>query len=434
MNRPTVLPMDKDTEGAILCRLILFPNDRDEIFDYTRPDDFDATLHRLVYLAAHKLHHEGTKFDLNSIVATLCDDGKLSAVGGAHKVGEIVDNPMSIDIAHDSARLRGLSLRRRLITGAMRIQQTAERLDVPADEALEQAQGLILELSHSNLNSQSVTVGESLQCVIEASEVAFKAGGKLNKIQTGLADYDRTTGGLGKKQLILIAARPGVGKTALVINNISVNAARAGYPVHIFSFEMSADEITHRMLAAETGIPTDRIEQGKLKKDEWTALNEAAGRLHDLPIIIEDVSGITYSEVWRRARRVQARLKTALVVVDYIQLVRGDRKNGRVEEVSSVSRALKVLAKELCLPVVACCQLNRDIENRQDPTPRLSDLRDSGALEQDADIVTFISPGQIEGTMFLRTEKNRNGPTGKAEVIFFKERMAFANKEWRNQT
>lgn len=425
MNRIDVLPMDKDTEGAILSRLILWPNDRDEIFDYTQPDDFNATRHRLVYLAAHKLHHAGVDFDLNAIVATLKDDGKLSTVGGAHKVAEIIDYPMSQDITHDSSRLRGLSLRRRLITAGTRIAQTAERLDVPADEALEQAQGMILELSQSNLNSQSVTVAESLQCVIESSEAAYREGGKISKIQTGLIDWDRTTGGLGKKQLILIAARPGMGKTALAINNIAVKAAKDSYPVHIFSFEMSSDEITYRMLAAETGIPTDRIEQGKLSDDEWHEVTRAAGKLHDLPITIEDVSGITYSEVWRRARRVQARRKTALVVVDYIQLVRGDKKNGRVEEVSSVSRALKVLAKELCVPVVAACQLNRGIENRTDQTPKLSDLRESGSLEQDADIVTFISPGEIEGTMTLRTEKHRNGPRGRAEVIFFKERMLF---------
>jgi replicative DNA helicase len=428
MNRDLVLPNDENTESAILCRLIVWPNDRDEIFDHTQPDDFYTTLHRLVYLVAHKLHHAGVNFDLNAIVSTLSDEGKLSTVGGAHKVAEIVDSAMSVSIVHDAARLRGLSLRRWLITGAERIRQTAERLDVPADEALEVSQGIILELSQSNLNSQSVTVAESLQCVIETSEAAYREGGKISKIQTGLIDWDRTTGGLGKKQLILIAARPGMGKTALVINNFAVRAAKDSYPVHIFSFEMSSDEITYRMLAAETGIPTDRIEQGKLSNDEWREVNEAASKLHDLPIVIEDVSGITYSEVWRRARRVQARRKTALVVVDYIQLVRGDKKNGRVEEVSSVSRALKVLAKELCVPVVACCQLNREIESRQDPIPKLSDLRESGALEQDADIVTFISPGEIDGTMTLRTEKHRNGPRGKAEVIFFKERMVFSNK------
>lgn len=307
----------------------------------------------------------------------------------------------------------------------------AHRIEIAVDELLSRAQADLLSIDDGGRDNAEPL---ARLCLGAEDRLIARAQGHASGLPTGFADIDNLTAGLGNGDLLLLAARPSMGKTALALN-IARNVAGAGHGVLFFSLEMSSVQLFERLLAAESGVNSHRIRTGRLNTEDWDGIAAAQGTLHDLPIFIDDSPGLHVSELRCRARRQGRAQAIRLVIVDYLQLLAGERQHGRTEEVSSISRNLKLLARELELPVLALSQLSRNCEGRDDKRPRLSDLRDSGALEQDADVVAFI---YREGVYNRKAEpdlaevqiaKHRNGPTGTVALQFSRRTTRFYDRK-----
>ena len=401
-------------------------------------DAFFTTDHQLIYAAILAVYDRVSNADPLLVADELKRTNQINRTGGAGYLYElqapIVETESTefyADILHEKAT------RRQLIRAGGTIRELAQDESIELGEVLNQSQESIFELGQNRAERGFQPINPLITSSIDAIEKLFKKQDRFLGVPTGFMDFDHMTSGLQPGNFIIIAARPSMGKTTLVLNmaqNIAIDYER---PVAIFSLEMPAQDIVMRMLSAESHIDFGRLRTGNFSEDYWRPLTDAAGRLSDAPILINDNRGLTVQGLRAEGRRLKGEHSNlALIIVDYLQLLRGTgRYNQREQEISEISRSLKVLAWELNVPIIACSQLSREVERRPDKQPQLSDLRESGAIEQDADLVAFLyredyyeeeeADDRVEANLMIK--KQRNGPTGTVVLYFTKKQMRFEN-------
>jgi replicative DNA helicase len=401
--------------------------------------DFYKPSHGHVYDAIQSLYGQGEPADPVTVAEELRRANLLDFVGGRTALLEIqAATPASANAGHYARIVNELALLRRLIAVAGDIAEMG--YDTPDDvvETLDRAESLVFEVAERRVSESMVGIQDALQSTLDDLEARYGDSSELVGVPTGFLDLDSILYGLQKSNLVIVAARPGMGKTSLALGMARNVATTTGRPVVFFSMEMGTLELTKRLLAMEARVEATRLWTANISDSDWTRLGHAVGRLAEAKLYIDDNPHCTVMEMRAKARRMRARYgDLALIVVDYVQLMTPStsrRLENRQVEVSEISRGLKILARELDCPVVALSQLNRQVEYRQDKRPMLADLRESGGLEQDADVVTFIYRDEVynpasddRGKAEIIVAKHRNGPTGKAELAFLPQRAEFEN-------
>ena len=401
-------------------------------------DAFFTTDHQLIYTAILAVYERVSNADPLLVADELKRTHQINRAGGAGYLYElqapIVETESTefyADILHEK------STRRQLIQAGSQIRELAQDETVELAEILNQSQEAVFELGQDKSQRGFHPIRPLITTSIDAIEKLYHKADRFLGIPTGFMDFDHMTSGLQPGNFIIIAARPSMGKTTLVLNMAQNIALEQERPVAIFSLEMPAQDIVMRMLASESRIDFGRLRTGNFSEDYWRPLTEGASRLAEAPILINDNRGLTIQGLRAEGRRLKGEYNDlALIIVDYLQLLRGTgRYNAREQEISEISRALKVLAWELSVPIIACSQLSREVERRPDKQPQLSDLRESGAIEQDADLVAFLyredyyeeeeAGDRVEANLMIK--KQRNGPTGTVVLYFTKKQMRFEN-------
>ena len=404
----------------------------------------DAAFHRegnrRIFRAMVRLYGRGDVIDVVTLTDELKTAGELETSGGMAYLARLVDAvPTAANVSHHCRILRDKSVLRRLISSATEIiQESYEAPSGEVDETLDRAEQKIFEISQAEERGGFVRIKEILRSTMDRIDELTRNPGSITGVASGFADLDRMTAGFQPADLIVLAGRPSMGKTALALNIAQHTAIEAKVPVAVFSLEMSRESLVQRMLCAESKVDSSRVRTGRLRADDFTRLARGAGHLNTAPIWIDDTPALSPIELRAKVRRLHAEVGVGLVVLDYLQLMSGgDRAENRQQEISAISRSLKAIAKEVGVPLLALSQLSRAPEQREGNRPRLSDLRESGAIEQDADVVLFIfreemhrKPEEVEeknlaGKAELIVGKQRNGPTGSVDLYFHKAFTAF---------
>jgi len=436
-----MIPHNVEAEEAVLGSLLIDPEALFRVSPFLKGEDFYIQKNTWIYEAILAIHERRDPIDF----VTLCDElerrGQLEEIGGAAYITRLINAvPSAIHVESYGHIVEQAAIRRRLIGAASQIAQLAYQEAEDVDQTVDQAEQALFSVSQRRITRDLAPIQEVLGRYYDRIQYLVDHQGEPLGIPTGFADLDRLLGGLQRSDLILIAARPSVGKTSLCLS-IARNAARYGQHVAIFSLEMSAEQVVQRLVSAETQIDAQQLRLGRLAGDEMALFAQAIGVLADLPVFIDDTPSISVLQLRAKARRLHAEHGLDLILVDYLQLMSGDvRSENRVQEVSYISRSLKAVARELGLPVVAASQLSRAVEQRSDKRPVLADLRESGSLEQDADVVMFIYRDELyhpetekQHIADIIVAKHRNGPTG-AIQLFFRNRLAqFLDAETRQQ-
>jgi replicative DNA helicase len=438
-----VPPHNLDAEESLLGAMLL---SRDAISAATEAGveaaDFYKPAHSHIFEAVMSLYGQGEPVDPVTVSDELRRADLLDALGGRQALLRLqASTPASANAAHYATIVNELALLRRLIAVAGDIAEMGYDDSGEVSETLDRAESLVFEVAERRVSDSMTNVADALQETLDQLEARYGAPDDIVGAPTGYRDLDRQLMGLQASTLVVLAARPAMGKTALALGLAKGVASVARRPVMFFSMEMGTLELTKRLLAAEARVKASKLWTGKLTEQEWGSLSHAVGRLAELPLFIDDNPHCTVMEMRAKARRTKARQgDLGLVVVDYIQLMTpstGRRAENRQVEVAEISRGLKILARELECPVIALSQLNRQLEYRQDKRPMLADLRESGGLEQDADVVMFIyreevyggaeTPDSEKGKAEVIIAKHRNGPTGMVELTFIPDRAEFAS-------
>ena len=431
-----VPPQSLEAEESILSAILI---DNEVLFDVVEvlsPDDFYKTKNRLIFTAIIELFSKNEPVDLVTLANALQGSGELSNVGGAAYLAEMVDKvPVAANALHYARIVHDKACLRRLIerSNAVIKRCYADQSDV--DDVLNYAESAIFEISENKIKPAFYPIGKIIETNIDMLEERQGNKALITGVPTGFTKLDHMTAGFQGSDLLILAARPSMGKTALALN-IARNAAIDGQvPTAIFSLEMSKEQLSLRMLCAEARIDSSRLRSGFFSRDDWVKLTDAAGVLSEAPIYIDDAPDLSAMTIRAKARRLKMDKDLGLIFIDYLQLMKGQGNQERRDlEISDISRSLKILAKELNVPVVALSQLNRKLEERSDKRPQLSDLRESGALEQDADVVAFIYRDEVynkdennpnRGKAELIIAKQRNGPTGTVKLAFVREYTRF---------
>jgi replicative DNA helicase len=433
-------PQHIEAEQAVLGAMLISPDAVALATELLTADDFYRRPHQVIFQAMADLYEQGQPVDVITTTAALqAADGALESVGGAEYVANLAAAmPTALHVQHYASIVREKATLRRVIQAAGEIAQLAYSADVAAAEVLAEAERIILQLAQNQRVRDFTHISEVLEATFEKIEQLYESEGKLTGVPTGYSELDRMTSGLQRSDLIIVAARPSVGKTAFALNIAQNVAVRAGLPVAIFSLEMSKEQLVQRMLCAEAFIDGHKLRNGTLDADDWPKLSMAVSTLSNAPIYIDDTPGITVAEMRSKLRRLKAEVGLSFIVIDYLQLIHGRRmaSENRQQEISDISRSLKQLARELDVPVMALAQLSRSVEQRQDKRPMLSDIRESGSIEQDADVVAFLyrddyydPETEKKNVVEVLIGKQRNGPTGKVELVFLKNFNKFVNLE-----
>lgn len=421
---------------SVLGAALLSRSAASDVVELLAPEDFYRTAHRVVFEAIRELMHRGDAVDAVTLLDELASQGRLDEVGGAGAVHELVEAvPTAANAVYYARIVREKALLRRLIETGTRIARIGYDEGEDARAALDRAESLLYQVSQSGISSEYAQLRDLLNESFERIERLAENRSEVTGLATGFNDLDRVTAGLQDQNLIIIAARPSMGKSSLALNICEYVTAELRRPAIVFSLEMSKIEIVNRLLASQARIDTKRLQTGRLEDADWRKLGDALGRLSEAPLFIDDTPSITMLEIASKCRRLKQRHGLDLVVVDYLQLMSAHRHvENRVQEVSQLSRGLKMLAKELDIPVLALSQLSRNPENRTDKRPLLADLRESGSIEQDADVVGFIYRDEVydedspdKGTAELIIAKHRNGPTRTVRLAFLGHLTKFAN-------
>ena len=399
--------------------------------------DFYKPAHGQIYDAMYLLHGRGEPVDVVTVSEELRHRGLLDALGGRSTLLRIqAATPASANAEHYAGIVAELSLLRRLIGVAHDISEMGYSPDDDVADTLDRAEAMVFEVAERRVADSMTQLYPALEQTMEELERLYERESQLTGVPTGYTDIDGILLGLQPSSLVVVAARPGQGKTSFVMGAAAHVALETNKPVLFFSLEMGHLELTRRLLASEAHVDMQGLQTGRLSDQEWTKLNHAVGRLAEAPIFIDDNPHCTVMEMRAKARRIKARYgDIGLIVIDYLQLMTtGKRVENRQVEVSELSRGLKILARELNAPVVCCAQLNRQLEYRQDKRPMLADLRESGSIEQDADVVMFIyrdeyynPDSERMGSAEIIIAKHRNGPTGNAHLAFIARSTKFAN-------
>ncbi|MBU0734291.1 MAG: replicative DNA helicase [Proteobacteria bacterium] len=432
-----VPPHNVEAEQAILGGILINNDAMNQIADILSHDDFYREAHDALYEGMVQLYNRAEPIDIITLSEVLAKKKSLEKVGGTDYLALLVQAvSTSAGIVYYAEIVRNLAVRRRLISQCSTISELCFQVEESTEDLLDAAEQSIFDIAEA----QKREGFQSLKQVIDGSfkklESAAEFEGYVTGVPTGFEQLDRLTAGLQPSDLIIIAGRPSMGKTALALN-IGYNAAKkTGNAVAVFSLEMSRQQLGIRLLGFDSGIDATKLRTGSLRADDWPRLTESADRLSELPIFIDDSSAISVLEMKAKCRRLKKRSDVALVIVDYMQLIYGRRSaESRQLEMSEISRSLKGLAKDLDVPVVALSQLNRKVEDRPNKRPQLADLRESGAIEQDADVIVFIyrdeiyNPNSEENRNIAEIiiGKQRNGPTGSFKLTFQKELTRFRN-------
>jgi replicative DNA helicase len=439
-NLRRVPPQSLEAEQSVLGGILLENTALDRVVGLLGPEDFYREAHRRIFRAMLELAERNEPVDLVTLAEALRVRGELAEVGGGAYLAELAERvPTAANVVTYARIVRDRSILRGLIAAATDI--ATRGYDAPADVGalLDDAERRIFAIADREVRPAFVRIENVLTDTIKLIERLYEQKQAVTGVPTGFTDLDRLTAGLQPSDLIIIAGRPSMGKTAFALNIAAHAAMHAGCGVAIFSLEMSKEQLAMRLLCAEAQVDLARVRTGHLTDREFPRLAMAAGRLAEAPIYIDDTPALSVLELRAKARRLkrEPRARLGLIVVDYLQLMRSaEGKDSREQEISEISRSLKALAKELDVPVIALSQLNRQVENRNPPKPRLADLRESGAIEQDADVIAFIYRDEVynedsdkKNIAEIIVAKQRNGPTDSVELTFRREFTAFYNLE-----
>jgi replicative DNA helicase len=429
-------PYNQAAEQAVLGAILLAPDTFATANEIIKPEDFYVAGHRDLYRVLFKMAEVGCPIDLVTVTEALLQQGLLDKVGGAGYLASLAGAvPSAVNIGYYARIVAEKGLLRSIISTCSQLAAKGYDEAVEGEQLLGEAERMVLELSTRRQGRSYRSLRELLHEALERIERLYQnRGSGVTGLATGYKDLDELTCGLQPSDLILLAARPSMGKTSLALN-IARNAALSKImpvPVLVFSLEMSSDQVAQRLLCSEARVSQTSLRRGFVKDDEWPRLAKAAADLADAPVFVDDTPSISPFEMRSKARRLRAERNVGLIVVDYLQLMQlGKRAENRVQEISEISRFLKSLARELDIPVLALSQLSRAVEQRSDRKPQLSDLRDSGSLEQDADLVMFIyfEDPKLKRVADIIVAKHRNGPTGEKKLAFLESYTKFLNFE-----
>ncbi|UAL47433.1 replicative DNA helicase [Sutcliffiella horikoshii] len=435
-------PQNIEAEQAVIGAIFLEPSALTLASELVMPDDFYRAAHQKIYDCMLNLSDRGEPVDLVTVTSELANLKLLEEVGGVSYLSDIAGSvPTAANIEYYAKIVEEKSILRRLIRTATNIAQEGYSREDEVAGLLNEAEKQILEVSQRKNSGVFQNIKDVLVKTYDNIETLHNRKGEVTGIETGFTELDKMTAGFQRNDLIIIAARPSVGKTAFALNIAQNVATKARENVAIFSLEMGAEQLVMRMLCAEGNINAQNLRTGQLTADDWSKLTMAMGSLSNAGIYIDDTPGIRVSEIRSKCRRLRQESGLGMILIDYLQLIQGSGRGGgenRQQEVSEISRSLKALARELEVPVIALSQLSRGVEQRQDKRPMMSDIRESGSIEQDADIVGFLyrddyydKESENKNIIEIILAKQRNGPVGTVSLAFVKEYNKFVNLERR---
>ena len=432
-----VPPQSTEVEQGVLGAILLDQDALIRVLDILHEQDFYQDAHRWIFRAMVDLFEDNAPIDVLTVSERLKKQERLDNIGGAAYLAELTEMiPTSAHVLHHAHIVREKSILRALIQSATTIVTESYESAGDVDLVLDRAEQIIFEISQRRTAVGFANINTILKGSFKRIEQLYERKELVTGVATGFTDFDRRTSGLQPSDLIIIAGRPGMGKTSFALNMAQHVGTFVGRPVAIFSLEMSKEQLVTRMLCAQARVDSNNLRTGYLRRDDWPLLTKAAGELSEARIYIDDTPAQTSLDVRTKARRLKAELgDLALIVVDYLQLMQGrGRTENRQQEISEITRALKGLAKELDVPVIGLSQLSRAVEQRRPPRPQLSDLRESGAIEQDADVVALIYRDEVydedsndKGVAEIIIAKQRNGPTGVVRLSFQGQYTRFGN-------
>ncbi|KYD21148.1 replicative DNA helicase [Geobacillus sp. NFOSA3] len=434
-------PQSIEAEQAVLGAIFLDPSALTLASEILIPEDFYRASHQKIFHAMLRVADKGEPVDLVTVTAELADTQQLEEVGGVSYLSELADAvPTAANVEYYARIVEEKSVLRRLIRTATSIAQDGYTREDEVDVLLDEAEQKIMEISQRKHSGAFKNIKDVLVQTYDNIEMLHNRKGEVTGIPTGFTELDRMTSGFQRSDFIIVAARPSVGKTAFALNIAQNVATKTNENVAIFSLEMSAQQLVMRMLCAEGNINAQNLRTGRLTPEDWGKLTMAMGSLSNAGIYIDDTPSVRVSDIRAKCRRLKQESGLGMVVIDYLQLIQGSGRNreNRQQEVSEISRSLKALARELEVPVIALSQLSRSVEQRQDKRPMMSDIRESGSIEQDADIVAFLyrddyynKDSENKNIIEIIIAKQRNGPVGTVQLAFIKEYNKFVNLERR---
>ncbi|MGA1862489.1 replicative DNA helicase [Deferribacter thermophilus] len=433
-------PHNLEAEQGVLASILIDEKALDKVIHILQPDDFYHPSHKIIFSTLMKLAQENKPLDIVTLISRLTDENRLESAGGIEYISSLTDIiPNSANVSYYANIVKDKALLRNLIEVSSKISSKAYDYTGDITEFLDETEKEIFKLAEYKLKGDIKSISELISENFEILQKLYEKKADITGIPSGYTDLDRLTNGFQDSDLIIVAGRPGMGKTAFALN-IALNAAyKFDKSVAIFSLEMSSNQLVQRLLATESKIEFSKLRSGRLNMEEWNRLASVGGELNDLKLFIDDTPGISVMELRAKCRRLKKEHGLDMIIVDYLQLMSGGNSESREQQISEISRSLKSLAKELDIPVIALSQLNRSVENRSDKRPQPSDLRESGAIEQDADLIIFLYRDEVyhkdskyQGLCEVIIAKHRNGPTGSIYLAFLKEYTRFENAELRN--
>ena len=438
MTQPT-LPSNVDAERATLGSVLLNRDALAAIAAWLKPEYFYLERHSQIYEAMLACFNNRVPPDTRTVSEELRRRGHLDQVGGVIYLAELVEGvPTSYHVEFYARTVERTAILRRLINTGAQIAALGYNEQIEIDETIDKAEALLFDIAQKRTSQDFVHISAVVDSYYEQLNYLQEHRGEVMGVQTGYRDFDQITGGLQRSDLIILAARPGTGKTSFAMSLAYNVAMYYSNTVAVFSLEMGREQLVQRLIAMETQIDTHRLRLGQVPDNQLKIVFDAMGRLAQAPIYIEDTPGISIMELRSKARRLQSQHGVSLIIIDYLQLMSGRGKENRVQEVGEISRGLKALARELNVPVIALSQLSRAVEGRQSHVPMLSDLRESGSIEQDADIVMFIYRDELynkdsdkKGIAEIHIAKHRNGPVGVVNMRFDPSTTRFADLTYR---
>lgn len=440
LGRDQLAPHSIEAEEAVLGSILLNPEALFEVLPFLKAEDFFLVRHGWIWEAMNSLHERRDPIDYLTVVSELEQTDRLSEVGGAAYILSLINKtPSALNVEGYGHIVERMALRRRLIDAAQQVARVAHSDETDIDEVINKAEQAIFEVTERRLAHDLVPVKDVVSEYFDHVSFMARHQEMVMGVPTGFIDLDRMLGGMQNSDLLIIAARPGMGKSSM-LNSIVMNTARLDQRVALFSLEMSNEQLVQRFVSALTRIPSHKLREGKLDEKDWAEFVKATEEISRLPIHMDDTPALSTQELRSKARRLHLELGLDLIVVDYLQLMTTPfRSENRVQEISYISRSLKQIARELNVPLMAAAQLSRAVEQRTDKRPQLSDLRESGSIEQDSDVVMFIyrdayyDADSPEGNRTeIQIAKHRNGPTGVVDLIFIPELTQFQNAASRS--
>ena len=437
-----ILPHDLAAEQSVLGAVFIAPDTIISLADELAPNDFYKPANKIVFKTMLSLLEKGEPIDATTMVSALTNQGQIKEIGGLNYVVELVNStPTSKNVEHYAKLVKEKATLRKVIADLSDSLSSAYQGDVSISDIISKTEKSLLDISNQNTGTGFRNVADILDTHMQIVETRSQTDGFVTGLSTGFVGLDKITTGLHEGNLIILAARPAMGKTALALNIAKHVATMERKPAVIFSLEMGAEELIERIVASEGMVPGYHLKIGNLSTDEWKRLVQAQSNLYDTPIFVDDTAGIRISDIRSKSRKLSQEMGgLGIIIIDYLQLITGSKGENRQQIVSEISRELKILAKDLRVPVIALSQLSRSVEQRQDKRPMLSDLRESGSIEQDADIVAFLyreayyqkeqaDSQEVNNVTELILEKNRHGSLGTVKLYFHKEYTKFSSVE-----